>query len=355
MMAGMLRRLFDDEDNSIRHKARALLGLLVLFNVLVWALAFYAFHEFPLLLGTAFLAYSFGLRHAVDADHIAAIDNVTRKLMQEGRRPLSVGLMFALGHSTVVVVASVLIAVAAFTFQQHLSGFREVGGSIGRAVSSLFLLAVALMNVSALRSLYASLKALRRGEQVPEADTHAMLGQGPLARLFRPVLRSVSRSWHMYPLGLLFGLGFDTATEIGLLGIAASEATRGLPVWSIMVFPLLFTAGMALIDTADGILMLGAYGWAFVKPVRKIYYNLSITLVSVVIAAVIGGIEGLGLLADKFQLRGGFWDGLMSINANLGSLGFAVIVLFVFAWVLSMGIYKLRRFDELEPDISRSE
>jgi high-affinity nickel-transport protein len=172
--------------------------------------------------------------------------------------------------------------------------------------------------------------------------------RGLLGRLFRPMFRLVSSSWHMYPLGLLFGLGFDTATEIGLLGIAAAEASKGLPIWSIMVFPALFTAGMSLIDTSDGILMLGAYGWAFTKPIRKLYYNLTITFVSVLVAILIGGIEALGLLADQLKLEGPFWSFIGTLNDNFGSLGYLIIAIFVGSWLISIAVYRLGRFDLLE-------
>ena len=227
-----------------------------------WALV--AFHHYPVLLGTAFLAYSFGLRHAVDADHIAAIDNVTRKLMQEGKRPVAVGLMFSLGHSTIVVVGSVAIAAAALALQHRIDSVREIGGVIGTLVSSLFLFAIAIVNLIVLCSVYRTFVRVRRGGAYVEEDFDLLLGnRGFLTRLFRPVFAMIRRSWHMYPLGILFGLGFDTATEIGLLGLSAAEASKGLSLWSILVFPVLFAAGMSLIDSTDNILMLGAYGWAY--------------------------------------------------------------------------------------------
>jgi nickel/cobalt transporter (NiCoT) family protein len=239
--------------------------------VSAWLWALIAFHDYPVLIGTAFLAYTFGLRHAVDADHIAAIDNVTRKLMQEGKRPVSVGFFFALGHSTIVVLASAVIALATVSLQDRFESFREIGGLLGTLISVLFLFLVAAANIGVLCSVYRTFQNVRRGAAYREEDLDHLLGQrGLLGRVFRPMFRLVSRSWHMYPLGLLFGLGFDTATEVAVLGIAAVEASRGLPIWSIMVFPALFTAGMSLIDSTDGVLMLGAYGWAFNKPIRKL-------------------------------------------------------------------------------------
>jgi high-affinity nickel-transport protein len=302
-----------------------------------------------LLLGTALLAYSFGLRHAVDADHIAAIDNVTRKLMQEGKRPVAIGFMFSLGHSTVVVLGSAAIAATALALQHRMDGARAVGGVIGTLVSALFLFGIAAVNIVVLSSIYRAFVRVRNGARYVEEDFDMLLaGRGFLSRLFRPMFAVIRRSWHMYPLGVLFGLGFDTATEIGLLGISAAEAARGLSLWSIMVFPALFAAGMSLIDTTDNILMLGAYGWAFIKPVRKLYYNMTITFVSVVVALVVGGIEALGLLAGQFHWNGLFWDAVLKLNGSFGALGYFIIGIFALSWVLSIAIYKWRRFDEME-------
>ncbi len=342
-------RLFNDQNAELRNKVVGIYAVLAGANVLAWIWALVAFHDYPVLIGTAFLAYAFGLRHAVDADHIAAIDNVTRKLMQDGRRPVSVGFFFALGHSTIVVLASVGVALAAGALQGRFASFRLVGGVVGTLVSAVFLFLVAAANLLILLSVYRTFRAVRRGGMLVEEDLNHLLAQrGLLGRLFRPMFRMVTRSWHMYPLGFLFGLGFDTATEIGLLGISAAEATRGLPIWSIMVFPALFTAGMSLIDTTDGVLMLGAYGWAFAKPIRKLYYNLTITFVSVVVAVLIGGIEALGLLADQLKLEGPFWGMIGALNDHFGSLGYLIIAIFAASWVVSVVVYRLGRFDILE-------
>jgi high-affinity nickel-transport protein len=326
-----------------------LYALLGAFNLAAWGWALIAFHRFPVLLGTAFLAYSFGLRHAVDADHIAAIDNVTRKLMQQGKRPVAVGLMFSLGHSTIVIVGSIAIAATALTLQHRIDSVREIGGVIGTVVSALFLFGIALVNLVVLRAVIGSFVRVRRGEPYVEEDFDLLLGsRGFLSRLFRPMFSLIRCSWHMYPLGLLFGLGFDTATEIGLLGISAAEASKGLSLGSVLVFPVLFTAGMSLVDSTDNILMLGAYGWAFVKPIRKLYYNITITSVSVVVALAVGGIEALGLLAGQFHLTGGIWGLVGKLNSHFGLLGYGIIVLFALSWIASIAIYKWRRFDDLE-------
>jgi high-affinity nickel-transport protein len=301
------------------------------------------------MLGTALLAYSFGLRHAVDADHIAAIDNVTRKLMQEGKRPVSVGFWFALGHSTVVILAALAIAVTTTELEAHFDFWKDVGGIISTSVSTLFLFAVAAMNIIILIGVWRTFRHVRRGGVFADQDFDLLLNsRGMLARLFRPMFRLVSQSWHMLPLGFLFGLGFDTATEVALLGISATQAGQGMSIWLIMVFPALFAAGMSLIDTTDGVLMLGAYNWAFVKPIRKLYYNLVITAVSVVVAVLIGGIEGLGLIGDQLGLSGWFWNGISTLNDNFNGLGFAIIAVFIFAWISSVVLYRYMGLDELD-------
>jgi high-affinity nickel-transport protein len=348
-MPSLLRTLFDDEPGSTKTKIIAIYAILLAFNFGAWAWALAAFHRFPVLLGTAFLAYSFGLRHAVDADHIAAIDNVTRKLMQQGKRPVAVGLMFSLGHSTIVVLGSIAIAATALSLQHRIDSVRVIGGVIGTLMSTLFLFAIAIVNLIVLRSVYRTFDRVRRGGAYDEEDFDLLLGsRGFLTRLFRPVFSLIRRSWHMYPLGVLFGLGFDTATEIGLLGISAAEASKGLSLWSILVFPILFAAGMSLIDTTDNILMLGAYGWAYVKPIRKLYYNMTITSVSVIVAFAVGGIEALGLLAGHIQAKGVFWNFVGTLNSNFGLLGYGIVALFALSWIVSVVIYRWRRFDFLE-------
>ena len=338
---------------GLRRRLIGIYGLLAAFNLGAWAWAFAAFHGQPLLLSTGLLAYGFGLRHAVDADHIAAIDNVTRKLMQEGRRPVAVGLYFALGHSTVVLLVAALVAATATALQGRFEAMKGIGGLIGTGVSAAFLLLVAAMNLAILRGVWRTFRQVQAGGGYAEADLNLLLsGRGLLARLFRPLFRLVSASWHMFPIGFLFGLGFDTATEISLLGISATQAASGLPVWSILVFPALFAAGMALVDTTDGVLMLGAYDWAFVRPVRKLWYNLTITLVSVVVAVLIGGIEALGLIGDQLGLEGPFWAFIGGLNDNFGGLGFAIIGVFVASWALSAAIYWAKGYDRLDAGLT---
>jgi high-affinity nickel-transport protein len=344
-----LTSLLNDQPGNIRSRILVLYGLLFAFNLGAWCWAWVAFHHFPVLLGTAFLAYSFGLRHAVDADHIAAIDNVTRKLIQQGKRPVAVGLMFSLGHSTIVIVGGVAIAATTLALQHRIAAYRELGGIIGTLVSAVFLFAIAIVNLMVLYSILQSFRRVRRGEPYVDEDFDLLLNnRGFLSRLFRPMFSLIQISWHMYPLGILFGLGFDTATEIGLLGISAAEASKGLSILSILVFPVLFAAGMSLVDSTDNILMLGAYGWAFVKPIRKLYYNLTITAVSVLVAFAVGGIETLGLLAAHFHLTGALWELIRKLNDNFGTLGYGIVALFVLSWIASIAIYKWRRFDDLD-------
>jgi high-affinity nickel-transport protein len=304
-----------------------------------------AFAHQPVLLGTAVLTYSLGLRHAIDADHIAAIDNVTRKLMQEGKRPVAVGFFFALGHSTVVVLASLAVAFTANALSDELVSYRAIGGVVGTSASALFLFIIAIANLVVLRGVYRAFRLAQRGDQVSEEDVDALLQQrGWLARLFRPLFRFVSHSWQLFPIGLLFALGFETASEIGLFGLSA-QASNAVSSWSILIFPALFAAGMTLVDTTDGVLMLGAYGWAYRNPMRKLFYNLTITSVSVLVALVVGGIETLGLIADQFDLHGVFWDAISGLNNNFGALGYGIVGLFVLSWGLSYLIYRFKGYD----------
>ncbi|MBV9656173.1 MAG: HoxN/HupN/NixA family nickel/cobalt transporter [Acetobacteraceae bacterium] len=344
-----IRETFNERATSLRVPVTGIYTLLVAANLAVWAWALTMFREQPVLLGTALLAYGFGLRHAVDADHIAAIDNVTRKLMQDGKRPVSVGFFFALGHSTVVILAAAGVAATATALSAHFDQFKSVGGIIGTLVSALFLFAIAFANLFILRSVWLTYRHVRNGGQYVDADFDILLNnRGVLARLFRPLFRLVTAAWHMFPLGFLFGLGFDTATEVALLGISATGVAKGLSIWSIMVFPALFAAGMSLIDTTDGVLMLGAYNWAFIKPIRKLFYNLTITLVSVVVAFLIGGIEALGLIGDQLDLSGPFWDAIGALNDNFNNLGFIIIGVFIAAWIGSILIYRYKGLDALE-------
>ncbi len=334
---------------ELRNRLFGMYGFLMAGNVLVWVWAIAMFHDQPLLMGSALLAYSFGLRHAFDADHIAAIDNVTRKMMQDGKRPVGIGLFFSLGHSTVVVLLTLAIALGAALAETQFDALKEIGGVVGTSISAVFLFLIAGANAIILVGVWKSFNRVKNGGTYDEADLDILLAnRGLLARVFRGLFRHISKSWHMYPLGFLFGLGFDTATEVGLIGLSTTQAANGMSAWSVLVFPALFAAGMTLIDTTDSVMMLGAYGWAFVKPIRKLYYNLTITLVSVLVAVVVGGIEAAGLLVDQLDLHGGIWDFISMTNDHFGTLGYAIVGLFALSWLVSTIIYRVKRYDEID-------
>ncbi len=346
-----ISKILTESGPDLRRRLFAVYAVLIGGNILIWLWALAVLGERPVLLGTAMLAYTFGLRHAVDADHIAAIDNVTRKLMQQGQRPVGVGFFFSLGHAAIVVLMSIGVAFAASALTSRFDSMKGIGGVISTSVSALFLFAIAIFNIIVLMSIYRTFQAVKRGKPFVEEDFDVLLNnRGFLARIFRPLFRLVTKSWHMFPIGFLFGLGFDTATEVALFGISAVQATNGASLATIMVFPALFAAGMTLIDTTDGVLMLGAYGWAFMKPVRKLYYNMTITAVSVVVALVVGGLETLNLIGDQLGLTdgGGFWGAIGAINDNFGVLGYIIIGIFLMAWIGSVLIYKVKGYDELE-------
>jgi nickel/cobalt transporter (NiCoT) family protein len=350
-MLAFLKTAVDDTSADQRAKIGAIYALLLTGNALVWLWTVVTLADRPTLLGTAVLAYVLGLRHAVDADHIASIDNVVRKLMQEGKRPVSVGLFFSLGHSLVVVLAVAAIAATTFALQDRLLAFKSIGSVIGTAASAIFLLTIAVINLVVLRGVWDGFRRARRGEPVAEHELNLLLsGRGLLARIFRPLFGMVSRSWQMFPVGFLFGLGFDTATEISLFVVAASQVSGGLSFGTVMIFPALFTAGMTLVDTTDSVFMVSAYGWAFLNPLRKIWYNLTITAISVVVALVIGGIEALSLVADKLGLDGAFWDTIGDLNEGLGNFGYLVVGLFIASWTLSYLIYRWQGLDRPLPE-----
>jgi len=332
---------------DLKTRVVGIYGLLAVLNFGAWLWALITFADKPALLGIALVVYGLGLRHAVDADHIAAIDNVTRKLMQMKQQPISVGFFFAIGHSAIVILATVAVAASA-TMLGRFQSFREIGGAISTSVSSIFLLAIAAMNIVIFFSIYRSYRRVRAGGRYSEEDLDILLNsRGFLTRLFRPVFRLVTKSWHMLALGFLFGLGFDTATEVAMFGVSASQATKGVPIESILVLPALFAAGMSLVDTTDGVMMLGAYKWAFMNPMRKLYYNMTITLVAVFAAALIGGIEALGLISDQLNLKGVIWDLIGALNDNFNNLGFIIIWVFAGAWTISYAIYSVKHGDEI--------
>ncbi len=323
-------------------RTRVLFAALIAANILAWIWAFAAFADHPALLGTGLLAWVFGLRHALDADHIAAIDNVVRRLPRSGRSgglgPAGTGLWFSLGHSSIVIAAAGALAVGAAATKGTLPALARAGAVLGTAVSGLFLLAIAAMNLWLLRDIWRTLRRARAGEPAAALDT--VLAGGPLARLLRPLLAAIDAPWRMYPIGVLFGLGFDTATEIGLLAIAAGAAMGGMTPWQTMVFPALFTAGMTLLDSADSALMVGAYGWAFADPLRKLWYNLTMTVASVLVAVFVSLIETLGLIGGAWHLDGPLWGAVAGLNDNMSAFGLTVIAMFATCWAVSALLYR---------------
>ena len=307
-------------------------------NLGAWVWAAFGLGAAPAAFGAAVLAYTLGLKHAVDADHIAAIDNTTRKLMNEGRRSLASGLWFSLGHSTIVFVVTLAIALLSDGARDRLDGLREVGGLVGTLISVLFLVLMGLGNLVLLARLW---RRWRRGAAV--AADEPLRVAGPMGRLLRPALGLVSRAWHLYPVGVLFGLGFDTATEIGLLGLSAAAAVNGLPLYAVLAYPLLFTAAMTLVDALDGVMMVGVYGWALKEPRRKLAYNLFVTLLSVGVAFGIGLLEAAGLLSDALGLDGGVWAAISRLNDQFGSLGLGVALAFLAIWLAAYAIDRRRK------------
>ena len=299
-------------------------------------------------MGVGLTAYALGLRHAFDADHIAAIDNTTRKLMEDGRRPLSVGFFFSLGHSSLVFGLAVLISIGVKAIvgpvREPRSALHHYTALIGTSVSGLFLYLIAAINIVILVGILKVFAAMRRGDFDHAQLEYHLNNRGLLNRVFGRFTRSISKSWQMFPLGMLFGLGFDTATEVALLVLAGTSAAVGLPWYAILCLPVIFAAGMTLLDTIDGTFMNFAYGWAFSNPVRKVYYNITITGLSVAVALIVGTIELLGLLADQFGWTGGFWDWLAGLDLNV--VGFAIVGLFALTWVVALLIWRFGRIEE---------
>jgi high-affinity nickel-transport protein len=354
-MLANFRRVFSDSTPGLRPKVIGIYSFLIGINAALWVVTLLTAISYPFILPIALLAYSFGLRHAFDADHISAIDNVTRKLMQEKKKPVGVGFFFSLGHSTVVFIMSALVAAGSAAIASNLaddnSGLKFWGGLIGTSVSALFLFAIAIMNVIILVQIVQTFRSVTQGNAYNEQEIEEYLNnRGFFARIFRGLFKTVNKSWKMYPVGFLFGLGFDTATEVGLLVISGSLAAQHIPFFVVLLFPLLFTAGMSLCDTTDGVMMLGAYGWAFVKPIRKLFYNVTITTISVLIALVVGTIEALGILSGQLNLSGGFWDVINTVQSgnNFGILGVSIVGIFILSWIVSTIVYKVKKYDDLE-------
>lgn len=331
-----------------RLRLSGLFGTVVALHLLGWGMLIWQARNYPGLLGFGTLAYSFGLRHAFDADHISAIDNTTRKLLQSGKRPLGVGLFFSLGHSSVVLLIAFAIGMAIRSVVGGIAGghgkLTVIGGLVGTSVSGLFLVVIGVLNLVIFLDVLGVFRRMRRGEHSRTSLEERLTGGGVLTRLFGKLFTFISSSWHMFPIGFLFGLGFDTATEVGLLAMSAGAASKGISLAAIMSLPLIFAAGMSLMDTSDGVFMAKAYGWAFANPVRRLFYNLTVTGLSVFVALVIGLVELLQVIGRFTHSTTGVWA--LLANIDLGSVGYIIVGVFVATWAVAALVFKIRRVED---------
>ncbi|TME85640.1 MAG: HoxN/HupN/NixA family nickel/cobalt transporter [Chloroflexi bacterium] len=335
--------------SSVSWRLTGLFGSVALLHVVGWGMMLLLVApRFPVMLGLGGLAYAFGLRHAFDADHISAIDNTTRKLLQEGKKPLGVGFFFSLGHSTVVFVIALALGFATqFVVSNVISAngeLKSVGGLIGTGVSGVFLLLIGIVNLIILLDILKVFRRMRAGAYDRPSLEHELVAGGLLTRLFGRLFRLITHSWQMYLVGFLFGLGFDTASEISFLAISAGAAAQHIPIYALISLPLIFAAGMSLMDTADGAFMSQAYSWAFSNPVRKVFYNLTVTALSVFVALFVGLFELSQLLIQQLDLRGGVWDVIGGMN--LGVMGFVIVGAFIVTWAGAILIYRGLHIEE---------
>jgi nickel/cobalt transporter (NiCoT) family protein len=326
-----------------------LFGAVALLHLLGWgSMLLLVAPRYPIMLGLGGLAYTFGLRHAFDADHISAIDNTTRKLLQDGKKPLGVGFFFSLGHSTVVFLIALGLGVATQFVVTNLVGgsgsLKNTGGLIGTAVSGVFLVLIGVLNLIIFLDIVRLYRGMRAGEFDEGALEHELIAGGLLTRVFGRLFRLIRHSWQMYPVGFLFGLGFDTASEVSLLAISAGAAAQHLPIYAVLSLPLIFAAGMSLMDTADGAFMARAYAWAFSNPIRKVFYNLTVTGLSVFVALFVGGVELAQIVIGTLHLKGGIFDAIARLD--FGLMGVIIVAAFVVTWVGAYAIFKVRRVEE---------
>ena len=344
----MVERLSRGFDSGERLRLAACYGAVVLIHLIGWgALLTYGVGH-PAFLGLGGLAYTFGLRHAFDADHISAIDNTTRKLLQQKQKPVSVGFFFSLGHSTVVFLIALALGLAVHAVVTGVVGssgqLRSIGGLVGTSISGVFLVLIGIVNLVILMDIVRVYRKMRQGQYDRHSLDEDLTGGGFMTRVFGRLFRVVTKSWHMYPIGFLFGLGFDTASEVALLAISAGAASQGIPFLAVVSLPVIFAAGMTLMDTTDGAFMAKAYAWAFSNPIRKVFYNLTITGLSVFVALFVGGVELLQIVAQVANLSGGFWS-LVS-GVSFANMGFFIVGAFVATWVIAFTVFKVRRVDE---------
>jgi len=336
-------------DPGERRRLAGFFGFIAALHVLGWGvLLLYVAPRYPAMVGLGGLAYTFGLRHAFDADHISAIDNTTRKLLQDGKKPLGVGLFFSLGHSTVVFLISLALGLAVqvvvTSVQADGGQLKDIGSKVGTGVSGAFLLLIGLLNLIVLLDIYRVYKRMRRGEYDSRQLEHHLVAGGFLTRIFGRLFRLITSSWQMYPIGFLFGLGFDTSSEVALLAISAGAVAQHLPLVAVLVLPVIFASGMSLMDTADGAFMAKAYAWAFSNPIRKVYYNFTVTGLSVFVALFIGGVEVLQIISGQFGLAGSFWGVVDHLDFNM--MGFIIVGAFILTWVVAFAVWKGRRIEE---------
>jgi nickel/cobalt transporter (NiCoT) family protein len=336
-------------DRAERRRLFGLFGAVGVLHLVGWGLLLVYGASHPGFLALGGLAYTFGLRHAFDADHISAIDNTTRKLLQTGRKPVGAGFFFSLGHSTVVLLIAVALGLAVkWIVEGVVSGsgeLRSIGGAVGTVVSGGFLVAIGILNLVILVDIIRVYRNMRRGQYDRDGLEHELMSGGLMTRLFGRIFRLVDQSWHMYPVGFLFGLGFDTASEVALLAISAGAAAQGLPFAAVISLPLIFAAGMSLMDTADGAFMSKAYSWAFASPIRKVFYNMTVTSLSVFIALFVGVVELSQILIQVLGLHGPVFDAIASFDF-IGKAGYVIVAAFVITWVAAFLFYKVRRIDE---------
>ena len=336
-------------DPGERRRLAGFFGSVGLLHVAGWGLLLVYVASHPGFLALGGLAYTFGLRHAFDADHIAAIDNTTRKLLQSGKKPVGVGFFFSLGHSTVVLLIAVALGLAVKSIVQGVVGssgeLRDIGGAVGTLVSGTFLVVIGIVNLAVLLDIVRVYRRMRRGEYDRESLETELIAGGLMTRIFGRLFRVIEHSWQMYPIGFLFGLGFDTASEVALLAISAGAAAQGLPFTAVISLPLIFAAGMSLMDTADGAFMSKAYSWAFASPIRKVFYNLTVTSLSVFVALFVGLVELSQILIAVLKLHGGIFDAIANFDL-FGSAGLVIVAAFLIAWGAAFVIYRVRRIDE---------
>jgi high-affinity nickel-transport protein len=348
-MASMGALLRESFDNGERKRLVGFFGGVGLLHIAGWGLLLAVAARQPTILALGGLAYTFGLRHAFDADHIAAIDNTTRKLLQDGKKPVGVGFFFSLGHSTVVfLVAAALGLAVKWIVDGVISNggqLRSVGGELSTIVSGGFLILIGVLNLLVLIDIIRVYRRLKAGGYDDNSLEIDLTAGGMMSRIFGRLFRVIKHSWQMYPIGFLFGLGFDTASEVAILAISAGAAAKGVPFMAVIALPLIFAAGMSLMDTADGAFMAKAYSWAFTSPIRKVFYNLTMTSLSVFVALFVGVVELLQVLIQKFDLKGGFFSAVAGFDL-VGRAGYFIVAAFVVVWVAALLIYKARRIDE---------